>query len=156
MGNDLERPQLIGVSHLGITVTDLDRSLRCYCDVLGAPLVRPPYSEIVCRSPVVWQQWRSDQLRSICSSTQPTAESGLSLHERVWTTWAFAAASSKDLQAWANQLDASDVPHSAIREVVGVGEIFDFVDPDGIRLEFMFLDFEKLSQFDAATVSPDK
>ena len=36
-------PQIAGVHHMGLSVRDLDRSIRFYCDVLGAALFREPY-----------------------------------------------------------------------------------------------------------------
>jgi glyoxylase I family protein len=46
-----------------------------------------------------------------------------------------AVDSYDDLQAWAEWLDAHDVPRSDIRDL-GTAAIFDFADPDGIQLEF--------------------
>jgi catechol 2,3-dioxygenase-like lactoylglutathione lyase family enzyme len=43
MKDDLARPLVSGISHLGLSVTDLDRSIAFYRDVLGAVLVRAPY-----------------------------------------------------------------------------------------------------------------
>ena len=37
------RPATSGVSHLGLSVTDLDRSVAFYGDVLGAVIVRSPF-----------------------------------------------------------------------------------------------------------------
>jgi glyoxylase I family protein len=33
------RPSLAGLHHLGVSVTDLERSLRFYCDVVGADVL---------------------------------------------------------------------------------------------------------------------
>jgi glyoxylase I family protein len=59
---------------------------------------------------------------------------------------ALAAESLDELQRWASWLDAHDVPHSEIREVLDIGAMLDFVDPDGIQLEFIFIDLEKLQR----------
>ena len=56
-----------------------------------------------------------------------------------------AAETHDDLVAWASWLDARGVERSEIRDVV-VGEIFDFMDPDGIQLEFFFMDQDRLKQ----------
>jgi hypothetical protein len=60
------------------------------------------------------------------------------------------------LERWASWLDACDVAHSGVREIVAgdtgtttaepLGAMLDFVDPDGIQLEFLFLDSEKIQQ----------
>jgi glyoxylase I family protein len=59
---------------------------------------------------------------------------------------AFVAESYEHLAAWARWLDVCEVPRSEIREGGGVGAMFDFVDPDGLQIEFFFLDLEKLGQ----------
>ena len=47
------------------------------------------------------------------------------------------AESVDELRAWANWLDTSGVARSEIRKVAGdLGAMFDFVDPDGIQIEF--------------------
>ena len=56
---------------------------------------------------------------------------------------AFAAPSREVLDEWARWLDANEVAHSAIRDIPAdhyAGAMFDFVDPDGIQLEFIFVD----------------
>jgi catechol 2,3-dioxygenase-like lactoylglutathione lyase family enzyme len=55
MVQDRARPQLVGVSHFGFSVTDLDRSIEFYCDVLGATLIRAHMTAIAQRSPVAWR-----------------------------------------------------------------------------------------------------
>jgi len=59
---------------------------------------------------------------------------------------ALAAESLRELQRWASRLDDHDVPHSEIRDVLDIGAMLDFVDPDGIQLEFIFVDLEKLQR----------
>jgi hypothetical protein len=55
------------------------------------------------------------------------------------------ANSSDELRSWARWLEGCDVPRSAIREVENdMGALFDFVDPDGIQLECLFIDVGKL------------
>ena len=64
---------------------------------------------------------------------------------------ALAAESLVELQWWASWLDAHDVACSEIREVHDIGAMLDFVDldfvdPDGIQLELIFIDLEKLQR----------
>jgi glyoxylase I family protein len=53
---------------------------------------------------------------------------------------AFSVSSYDALLAWSAHLDASGVDCSPLRNVEGVGEAFDFRDPDGIQIEFWHLD----------------
>jgi glyoxylase I family protein len=55
---------------------------------------------------------------------------------------ALAAASLDELNAWASRLDSHGVTRSPIRETDAFGSMFDFRDPDGIQLEFFFLDLD--------------
>jgi catechol 2,3-dioxygenase-like lactoylglutathione lyase family enzyme len=43
METQLDRPDPVGLSHLGLSVSNLERSISFYCDVLGATLARTPY-----------------------------------------------------------------------------------------------------------------
>ena len=85
---------------------------------------------------------------------------GLDLFEHAARTGldhiGLTAPSAEELRAWASWLDACDVSHSSIREIEDVGAIFDFVDPDGIQLEFFFLDLAKLSQSASSGATPDQ
>jgi catechol 2,3-dioxygenase-like lactoylglutathione lyase family enzyme len=54
--------------------------------------------------------------------------------------FALEAESLEELQAWATWLDTCGVARSEVRRVAdGLGAIFDFVDPDGIQIEFIHL-----------------
>ncbi|HUP73567.1 MAG TPA: VOC family protein [Acidimicrobiales bacterium] len=59
---------------------------------------------------------------------------------------AFLAESFEDLEAWARWLDAREVPHSEIRHAGSVATLFDFTDPDGIQIEFIFVNRAKARQ----------
>jgi glyoxylase I family protein len=63
---------------------------------------------------------------------------------------AFPAASREALEEWALWLDANDVARSAIRDIPGpiIGAMFDFTDPDGIQLEFIFVELETLPGYE--------
>ena len=137
-------PQTASVSHLGLSVTDLDRSLTFYCDVLRAPLVRPPNPG---ESPAFSGRMALVMLGPIGLDLFEHAlneSEGFSPVRTGLDHLALTAESLSDLELWAAWLDAHDVPRSELRDAGGVGYLFDFVDPDGIQLEFVFLDPEKL------------
>jgi predicted lactoylglutathione lyase len=58
----------------------------------------------------------------------------------------FPTNSIEELQDWARWLNACNVPHSGVKEVAEVGWMLNFVDPDGIQLEFLYVDQERLRQ----------
>jgi glyoxylase I family protein len=144
-----ERPRQIGVSHLGISVTDLARSEAFYCDVLGARvLYRQHESEWGRRTVVTLGPHAIDLNQFARNDGGPfdPAKTGLD-------HLAFTASSREQLEDWADWLDAQGVSRSPIRDVrndplqdpdaQAVGVMFDFADPDGIQLEFLFFDIAK-------------
>jgi glyoxylase I family protein len=58
---------------------------------------------------------------------------------------ALTVRSDDELDAWAAWLDARGLLRSDIRPAGAVGRMFDFVDPDGIQLELIFVDHAKLA-----------
>ncbi len=53
---------------------------------------------------------------------------------------ALEAESLEELQEWATWLDTCGIARSAVRGVADdLGAMFDFVDPDGIQIEFIHL-----------------
>jgi glyoxylase I family protein len=133
-------PQQSGVSHVGLSVTDLDRSLSFYRDVLGALLVRAPFGgdraafsgrmAILMLGLTVLDLFEHGDNHAERFDPARTGLDHLAL----------MADSYEDLDAWARWLDAHDIEHSEIRDSGGFGAQFDFVDPDGIQIEFCFLD----------------
>src|SRR5205823_14343274 len=114
------------------------------CDVLGAVLVGPPYEG---ESPSFFGRMALVRLGSaVFDLYEHDGNEGE--HFRPARTGldhlAFVAESTDDLEAWARWLDVHGVAHSEIRDAGGVGEIFDFADPDGIQIEFIFVDRELL------------
>ena len=139
MSSERDRPRPSGLNHLGISVTDLDASVAFYCEVLGATIAIPP-KEGQSQS----SSWRYAvvALGPLAVDIYQHAENG---GERFAPTrtgldhLGLSADTRDDLVAWARWLDANGVTLSEIRDAV-IGEIFDFVDPDGIQLEFFFMD----------------
>ena len=130
---------------MGLSVRDLDRSIRFYCDVLGATLIREPFDG---DSPSF-----SGRMAIVALGTL-----GLDLFEHAGNEGeqfapahtgldhlAFATQSVDELNEWASWLDARDILHSGVRDF-DVGAMMDFLDPDGIQLEFLFVDQAKVQR----------
>ena len=151
MNDKIGHPQISGAHHLALSVKDLDRSIVFYCDVLGAALIRDTYGG---DSPAF-----SGRMAIVAFGTfgldliEHGANDGGSFDpaRRGLDHLSFYAESVPELQQWASCLDTHDVSHSGVKDVAGVGGMLNFLDPDGIQLEFVFVDPEKLSQGSYAT-----
>jgi glyoxylase I family protein len=146
--SELSRPHISGAHHFGFSVRDLDRSIRFYCDVLGAGLVRPALRRrqaVFCWLAIVSLGATGLDLFEHASN----GGEGFDPARTGLDHLGFATESVEDLEAWASWLDACNIPHSGVREVAAgdtaaepLGAMLDFADPDG--LEFLFLDSEKI------------
>jgi glyoxylase I family protein len=134
------RPRLAGVHHLGISVSSLERSMRFYRDVLGATLlVKPNDGTRSSFSGRVAIFGLGEHILDICQHARNAGERFDPVRTGL-DHLALEARSVEELRAWAAWLDKCDVARSPIREVAdGLGATFDFVDPDGIQMEFSYL-----------------
>jgi glyoxylase I family protein len=126
------------MDHIGLSVTDLARSTAFYRDVLGAEVVAGAHDAGSFRRVVL-------RLGSSILDVNEFHENDGSRFDVTRTGLdhlGLVAASREVLDDWARWLDANDVARSPIREIPGLaaGAMFDFVDPDGIQLEFTVLD----------------
>jgi glyoxylase I family protein len=131
---------LAGLHHLGISVTGLDRSIRFYCDVLGADLLLADTTESERRFPGRMAILTlGGRVFDLCEHSSNSGERFDPLHTGL-DHLALEAKSFEELQAWATWLDSCGVARSEVRNVAGgLGATFDFVDPDGIQIEFTHL-----------------
>jgi glyoxylase I family protein len=146
--SEVDRPDPVGLSHLGLSVSNLERSISFYCDVLGATLVRTPYDG---DSPAFSGRMAVVIIGSLTLDLFEHGGNGGGQFDPNSTGLdhlALVAQSSEDLQRWTRWLDLQKVEHSEIRDAQGMGSMFDFADPDGIQWEFLFLDPEKLRQLE--------
>jgi len=121
-------------------VTNLQRSVRFYCDVVGADLLVGPNDGT---SPSFTGRMAilslGGRVFDVCEHSGNEGERFNPVRTGL-DHFALEANSVDELQAWATWLDSCGVARSAIREVAdGPGKMFDFVDPDGIQVEFIHL-----------------
>jgi len=124
---------LVGINHVSISVSDLDRSLEFYRDVLKLPLLVEPSPGVkfeglgailaVGHTPFALQQ--HDEHRPGAFDPRRTGLDHL----------AFQVAGREALEDWETLLDESSCSHSGIQEVPGFGFHLHFHDPDGVQLE---------------------
>ena len=127
---------LIAVHHLGLTVTDVDRSARWYCDVLDfVPTGRyeAPAGErrkIFLSHPGLGVRLGLVQHQG--SSGRPFDETQSGLDHLAFRVPALA-----DLQSWAARFARAGVPHAGIAEshTIPGARLIVFRDPDNIQLE---------------------
>lgn len=122
-----------GVSHLSLSVTDLDRSLAFYRDVLGLPVLQEPTDGVVFEG----RQAMLLAGRIAVSLQAHHASDGRPFDPaRAGLDHLALHISSRDaLRWWADHLDEAGVDHSGIKEVGSWGWMIELRDPDGIQLE---------------------
>src|SRR3954466_10997987 len=130
MSGTLPAMEITGISHAALTVTDLDRSMRWYADVLG-------WSKIF--------DGEADDQKFAFGFIGSAV--GLSLRQhlnrkaesfRPDTTGldhlAFAVGSRDDLAAWEKKFAEHSVAYTPTMDE-GYGHVLNFKDPDNIALE---------------------
>lgn len=117
-----------GVSHVALTVTDLDVSQRFYTEVLGFVVVLDTGYGRVCMHPAsgfVLALLRHQDARGGRFSQLSTGLDHLGL----------VASTRDELEAWERRFDDYGVTYTPIRDME-MGSHLNFRDPDGIALEF--------------------
>lgn len=143
---DAGRPTNLAINHIGLSVSNLERSVDFYCDVLGCQLVFPILDALnfAGRRAVVSFAGSSQvlDLNEFASNEGEVFDPARTGLDHV----SFTIASREELDRWAQWLDDQRIERSPIRdhnihvppvhwEVV----MFDFLDPDGIQLEFVYV-----------------
>lgn len=124
----MARPDLAGIHHLKIPVTDLGRSLRWYERVFGYTVV----FEVADDDGVV---------RGVAGEIPGLAGTKLALRQNPalaaatagFDPIAFAVADEAAVRAWAEHLDRLEVGHTPLIEGK-TGWLLAVTDPDGLRL----------------------
>jgi glyoxylase I family protein len=131
----MSAPEVEGVSHLALTVSDLDASVEWYKRLFDAM--------------VLWEEHDDPEHEFVLIFAPPLA---IGLHRHTATAAGDAFAESRigldhvswqvpnraGLDAWAARLDELDIAHSPITDAP-YGTVLVFRDPDNIQLEFFAL-----------------
>jgi glyoxylase I family protein len=129
----LRVPELAGISHIDLTVTDVDRSEAFYTEVLGFD--------------VIAREERSDRTMLVMRHTGLANGVCLNEHRRGGDSrfderragldhLSFRVANRGELEAWLRVLDENHVEHSGIADTP-LGPVLVFRDPDNIQLELI-------------------
>jgi catechol 2,3-dioxygenase-like lactoylglutathione lyase family enzyme len=131
------------IHHIRLTVTDIDRSLRFYRDVVGLTVLvtspGDPADPAVRADPHALYGGAVLQVApGTMLGLRPVAEAADRFgSERVGLDHlSFTVAAREDLDAAVRRLDEHGVPHGVVTPLSGFGiAILSFSDPDGIHLE---------------------
>ncbi len=125
-------PQIMGFSHIDLTVSDCDRAAEWWHDILGFTLVHQVHeSTFECRSLV-----HASGLAVTVMTHDATGATGAFDERRVGLDHlAFRVADRDELERWATHLDAHGMPHTGAIDT-GYGPTVVFRDPDNMQLEF--------------------
>lgn len=124
-------PDIQGLSHLGLTVADLDRAVDFWCSVMGFRVVMQ--DEEYC---VVWQP--SATLAIGLTAHGGSAVGPFDEHHAGLDHLALAVADVQHLQSWATRFAEHSVPHSAITET-DAGHHLNVRAPDDIAIELFII-----------------
>ena len=125
-------PEIMGISHIDLTVSDCERAAAWWQDVVGfTPVNRASGETFETRSLV-----HPSGIAVTVMTHDATAETGAFDERRVGLDHlAFRVANLDELQRWVAHLEERGVPHTGILDI-GYGPTVVFRDPDHIPLEF--------------------
>ncbi|MFJ5303039.1 VOC family protein [Streptomyces sp. NPDC088350] len=121
-------PELAGIHHVKLPVTDLDRSRDWYGRVLGFKVTHEfPDADGVVRGVAGEVPGLGDTV--LCLRVNSEAAHGCQGFDPV----SFGVRDRADVEAWAARLDTLGIPHSPVIEA-SIGWLLVFNDPDGLDL----------------------
>lgn len=135
-GPTMAAPTITGVSHIDLSVTDLDRSEAFYTELLGARRLldgRNDDHHVTARYIV-----HPDSLLIIglIQHDEPTTPA-FDEHQIGLDHLSFNVASREELDRWKSRLEERSIPHSDIAEQ-DMWDVLVLRDPDNIQLEFFY------------------
>jgi catechol 2,3-dioxygenase-like lactoylglutathione lyase family enzyme len=134
-------PNFTGVSHIELTVRDVDRSATWYQHVLGMQLLiaysQHPTTGVNARIVHLFHP-PTELVIGLMQHEEGAADDVFSEFRIGLDHLSFAVDSRAELQAWAEHLDTNGVEHSPISDHP-YGAVLVFRDPDNIQLEIFLL-----------------
>lgn len=128
-----ESAQVVGLSHVSLSVADLERSLGFYRDVLRLPIFVETFDGTVFDGREVMFRVRN-LVFNLQEHASRDAQDKFDPTRVGLDHIAFAVTSVEALEAWAHWLDEQGVEHSEIKDI-GFGHMIELRDPDGTQLE---------------------
>lgn len=127
-------PAIIGLGHLDFTVTDGDRAMRWWEQVLGFKLLAANWEGPGFRA---WTMAHPSGLVVTAVMHAEGDSSAFDEHKVGLDHVAFRVGDLADLEVWATHLDALGVTHSGVEDIQGSrgGPLIVLRDPDNIQIE---------------------
>jgi glyoxylase I family protein len=128
-------PEISGIHHVSVTVTDIERSVLWYCEVLGlTKLMEEPHPDGTGYAVVLG---KPDWSMCVGLHVHPTNEKERFSETRTGLDHVgFMVSGHADLEAWESRLTELRVEHSPINDREGYSVLV-FRDPDNVQLEFI-------------------
>lgn len=126
-------PTFPSITHVAVTVTDLDRSTSWYTDLFGAPAVLDE-DEVEGSFHHTVFLLGGGQLFGLHTHPAGAGDTFDELRTGLDHV-AFACTDRTELETWAARLDELGIEHGSIKDA-HYGSGVSFRDPDGIALEF--------------------
>ena len=128
-------PDITGIHHVSVTVTDLERSVPWYSEVLGLTKLMEEHHPDGQGYAIVLG--KPDWSMCVGLHAHPTNEGETFAESRTGLDHVgFLVSNRAELDAWQSRLADLEVTHSPITDRDGFAVLV-FRDPDNIQLEFM-------------------
>ena len=136
MTTTTHQPSITGISHIDLTVTDLDRSERFYADLLGMTQLLDGRSDHNHLSSRYLVHPASMLILGLVQHDEPSGE--FDERRAGLDHLSFNVATRSELDDWSESLEARGIPHSPIAEE-DMWDVLVLRDPDNIQLEFFYM-----------------